>query len=116
MLVEDNATILEMTTLMLKELGYLVLSAGSPHEALRIAAEYAGTIDLLLTDVIMPEMNGRELCQQLLVLYPKLKKVYMSGYTADVIAHHGMLDTGINFLQKPFLLGELAVKVREALA
>jgi len=116
LLVEDDPTILEMGTIMLKELGYQVLSAGDPREALHLAQEYSGTIDLLVTDVIMPGMNGRELCHRLLVLYPKLNCLYMSGYTANVIAHHGVLDAGVHFLQKPFTLRELAVRVRGAVA
>ena len=70
---------------------------------------------MLITDVIMPEMNGRDLAQQLLTLRPKLKRLYMSGYTSDVIAHHGVLDEGIHFLQKPFTVEALAGKVREVL-
>jgi two-component system, cell cycle sensor histidine kinase and response regulator CckA len=116
LLVEDDPTILDMGALMLTELGYQVLSAGGPEEALRLAQEYTEAIDLLVTDVVMPEMNGRELCQRLLVLRPELKQLYMSGYTANVIAHHGVLDAGVHFLQKPFALRELGARVREALA
>lgn len=116
LLVEDDPTILEMGALMLTELGYQVLSAGGPGEALHLAQEYSEAIDLLITDVVMPEMNGRELCHRLLVLHPELKQLYMSGYTANVIAHHGVLDAGGHFLQKPFALRDLAARVREALA
>ncbi|MBU4262777.1 MAG: response regulator, partial [Proteobacteria bacterium] len=75
----------------------------------------AGEINLLLTDVVMPEMNGRDLAQELISLYPGIKSLYMSGYTGNVIAHHGILGDGINFMQKPFLKKTLAAKVREAL-
>jgi CheY-like chemotaxis protein len=115
LLVEDEATILEMTTMMLKMHGYTVLAADTPCKAIRLAEEYAGEIDLLLTDVVMPEMNGRDLAKTLLFLYPDLKRLFMSGYTANVIAHHGVLDEGVQFIQKPFSLNGLASKVRETL-
>ncbi len=68
-----------------------------------------------MTDVIMPEMNGRELAKQVLSLYPDLKRLFMSGYTANVIAHRGVLEEGVHFLQKPFSMNDLAVRVRAAL-
>ena len=68
-----------------------------------------------MTDVVMPEMNGRDLAKNLLSFYPHLKRLFMSGYTADVIAHHGVLDEGVNFIQKPFSMKGLAAKVREAM-
>ncbi|MBV5326801.1 MAG: response regulator, partial [Chlorobium sp.] len=86
-----------------------------PTEALRQAEKHAENIDLLITDVIMPEMNGKALSHRLLELVPGIKVMYMSGYTANVIAHHGILDEGINFLQKPFSRRELAAKIREIL-
>jgi two-component system cell cycle sensor histidine kinase/response regulator CckA len=100
---------------MLTSLGYTALSASTPGEALRLAAQHAGEIDLLMTDVVMPEMNGRELAERLRALRPTLPCLFMSGYTADVIAHHGVLEAGVHFLQKPYPLGELARKVRKAL-
>ena len=115
LLVEDEPMILELSMVMLKTLGYTVLSAATPGEAIRLAQEHSGRIDLLLTDVVMPEMNGRDLARNLLSLYPDLKRLFMSGYTANVIAHHGVLDAGVHFLQKPFSIGELAAKIREAL-
>jgi len=115
LLVEDEPAILEMIMLMLDSLGYCVLSADTPGKAIRLAKEHAGEIHLLMTDVVMPEMNGRDLTQNLLPLYPNIKRLFMSGYTADVIAHHGVLDTGVCFLQKPFTINQMAVKVREAL-
>ena len=115
LLVEDEPAILEMTTTMLEMKGYKVLAAGTPGEAIRLAREHAGEIHLLMTDVVMPEMNGRDLAKNLLSLYPQLKRLFMSGYTANVIAHHGVLDEGVYFIQKPFSISELTAKVREAL-
>jgi PAS domain S-box-containing protein len=116
LVVEDEAAILEMATDMLQLLGYTVLAAETPGEALRKCTLYSGKIDLLMTDVIMPEMNGRELAQRLLVNQPWIKCLFMSGYTADIIAHQGVLEEGIHFIQKPFTHTTLATKVREALA
>jgi len=115
LMVEDNAAILKIGTMMLERQGYTVLTAGSPGEALRFVGEYDGRIDLLLTDVVMPEMNGRDLAEKLKSLHPHMKKLFMSGYTADVIGHHGVLEKGLHFLQKPFSTRELAAKVRETL-
>ena len=92
-----------------------VLTANSPGKAVSTARQYGGEIDLLLTDVIMPEMNGRDLAGKLLSLYPGIKNLFMSGYTADIISHHGVLEKGIFFLQKPFSLEGLTARVREVL-
>ena len=115
LLVEDELTIVEMATIMLERLGYTVLAAQRPGEAIRMARENAGEIHLLMTDAVMPEMNGRDLSRNLLSLYPDIKRLFMSGYTANVIAHHGILDEGVNFIQKPFSMEILGVKVRDAL-
>jgi CheY-like chemotaxis protein len=115
LLVEDEPSILEMTTTMLEMQGYTVLAACAPGKAIELASIHAGEIHLLMTDVVMPEMNGRELSERLLTRYPNLACLFMSGYTADVIAHHGVLDEGVNFIQKPFGIHDLATKVREAL-
>jgi len=115
LLVEDEPMILEMTTVMLELQGYTVLPANSAGEAISLAQEYADEIHLLLTDVVMPEMNGRDLARNLLPLYPHLKRLFMSGYTANVIAHHGVLDEGVHFLQKPFTMQDLAAKIRAVL-
>jgi len=115
LLVEDEPMILEIALTMLETLGYTVLPTATPGEALRVAREHAGEIHLLMTDVVMPEMNGRMLARKLLSLYPGLKCLFMSGYTANVIAHHGVLDEGVHFIQKPFTLNILAAKLREAL-
>lgn len=116
LLVEDEASLLAMTSKALERQGYTVLSASCPAVAIRLAQEHGGKIDLLMTDVIMPEMNGLELAKNILPLFPKLKRLFMSGYTADVIANHGVLDEGVNFIQKPFSMHDLAIKVREVLA
>jgi PAS domain S-box-containing protein len=115
LLVEDSPTILELAMELLTRQGYTVLAASTPGEAIRLAREHAGKIDLLMTDVVMPEMNGRDLANKLLSLYPHLNRLFMSGYTADVIASHGVLDEGVNFIQKPFSMQSLAAKVREVL-
>lgn len=115
LLVEDELMILEMTQVMLERQGYTVLPAVSPGEAIRLAREHAGEIHLLMTDVVMPEMNGRDLARNLLSLYPDIKCLFMSGYTANVIAHHGVLDEGVYFIQKPFTMQDLATKIRNVL-
>ncbi len=115
LLVEDEPMILDLARVMLAQLGYRVLAAPTPREAIRLAREHAGELHLVVTDVVMPEMNGRDLAEGLLVLYPGLKALFMSGYTADVIAHHGVLDKGMHFIQKPFTQAELALRVRQAL-
>jgi PAS domain S-box-containing protein len=115
LLVEDEPSILRVSQRLLENLGYRVLSAGTPGEAIQLAREHGGAIHLLMTDVVMPEMNGRDLAKNLQNYSPNLKRLYMSGYTADVIAHHGVLDPGVHFIQKPFSTHALAEKVREAL-
>jgi DNA-binding NtrC family response regulator len=100
---------------MLRELGYNVLATPRISEALELAAQHAGKIQLLITDVVMPEMNGSDLAARILPLSPGLKHLFMSGYTADVIAQQGIIDRGLNFLQKPFTIVQLATKVRETL-
>ncbi|MFA6011254.1 MAG: response regulator [Desulfobacteraceae bacterium] len=115
LLVEDEPSILQMTVIMLKRLGYTVLSSTRPKEATRLAGEYSGNIHLLITDVIMPGINGEKLAKSLMARYPNLKCLFMSGYTADVIAHHGVLEEGVNFIQKPFSMVDLAAKVRRTL-
>jgi DNA-binding NtrC family response regulator len=115
LIVEDEESILKMTQMMLERMGYKVLVAGTPGEAIALAREHAGEIHLLMTHVVVPEMNGRDLAGNLLSLYPNLKRLFMSGYTANVIAHHGVLDEGVQFIQKPFAKQDLAIKVREVL-
>jgi CheY-like chemotaxis protein len=115
LLVEDEPTILNMAATILEVLGYTVLAANSTSEAIRLFKEHAGTIQMLMTDVVMPDMNGRDLAKELLLLNPQFSCLFMSGYTANVIAHHGVLDEGVNLIQKPFSLRDLAIKVREVL-
>jgi CheY-like chemotaxis protein len=115
LLVEDEPSFLKLATTVLERQGYTVLAANTPDEAMRLASEHRGGICLLMTDVVMPEMNGRDLAKRLLSLSPRLKCLYMSGYTADIIAHQGVVDEGVHFIQKPFSLRDLAAKVREAL-
>ncbi len=115
LLVEDDLPILKLAQKILDGLGYTVLVANTPGEAMGLAEEHAGKIHLLVTDVIMPELNGHDLAQRLKSLYPGLKCLFMSGYTADAIAHHNILDEGVNFVQKPFSRKDLAKAVRKAI-
>ncbi|MFW5989373.1 MAG: transporter substrate-binding domain-containing protein [Desulfosudaceae bacterium] len=118
LIVEDEDSILRLARRVLEKTGYTVLEASGPNRALELAAEHSGEsarIDLLITDVVMPEMNGRELAEKMQDLYPGLEVLYMSGYTADVIARRGVLGSGVNFIQKPFTNQNLAVKVRQVL-
>ncbi len=111
LVVEDEPALLMMTQMMLRKLGYQVLAAGTPGEALELVRRYKSRIHLVITDVIMPELNGRALAEQLQSLLPGIKILFMSGYTADVIAHRGVLEAGVHFLQKPFSIKDLATKV-----
>jgi PAS domain S-box-containing protein len=115
LLVEDEPGILETTALMLEGQGYSVLRAGSAAEGVRLFREQTCTVHMLITDVVMPEMNGRDLAGELLSAHPQLNCLFMSGYTSDVIAQHGVLEEGVHFIQKPFSLPDLAAKVREVL-
>jgi len=115
LLVEDEPMLLEIGKSMLERLGYRVLAAGMPGEAVQAAEAHPDDIHLLMTDVVMPGMNGRELSERLLSLYPNLRCLFMSGYTSEVIAHHGVLDAGVPFIQKPFTLRTLSTKLREML-
>ena len=115
LLVEDEPAILEMARMMLERKGYLVFAAGSPAEAISIAGAYVGKIDLLMTDVVMPEMNGRDLAKKITALFPKIKLLFMSGYSANVITQQGVLNDGVAFIEKPFSMNELAEKIRRVL-
>ncbi len=115
LLVEDEPAILKMITIMLERQGYTVLVARTSSEAISLAGENAGRIDLLLTDLVMPETNGHDLARNLTTIDPGLKCLYMSGYTADILAHHGVLGEGEQFIQKPFSLKDLTAKLREVL-
>ncbi len=115
LVVEDDEAILNLSKLILENLGYTVLAAQTQVHAINLVREHPGELHLLITDVVMPEMNGRALAEQLGAIRPNLKCLYMSGYTADVIAHRGIVDEGVNFIQKPFGSDELAAKVRQVL-
>ena len=115
LLAEDEPANLEMYGKMLARLGYTVLPASAPEECLRLAREHKGRIDLLLTDVVMPGMNGPDLAQCLLADAPGLKCLFMSGYTDKAFSHPGVIEPGMQFIQKPFSLEELADKIRSVL-
>ena len=115
LVVEDEISVMKLTKNILEGLGYSVLVAATPGKAMELTEKQAGEIHLLITDVVMPEMNGRDLSKRLLSFYPDLKCLFMSGYTANVIAHQGVLDEGVHFIQKPFSRRDLAVRVREML-
>ena len=115
LLVEDDKRILRIAKEMLLSLGYDVLEADCPEKALALAREHGEEIDLLVTDIVMPKMNGRELFVWLQPLCPKLRCLFISGYTADTISSESLIEPGVHFLQKPFSLNDFAGKVREAL-
>ncbi|MBI5896560.1 MAG: PAS domain S-box protein, partial [Desulfobacterales bacterium] len=115
LVVEDEVAILGLTKKILQRCGYNVLAAATPTEAIALAKGQAGSISLLITDVIMPEMNGRDLVEKLKKISPGLNYLFMSGYPADVIAPSGVLEAGVQFIQKPFSAKNLAVKIREIL-
>jgi len=115
LLVEDEPQLLELAREALAALGYTVLSAASPGDALRLCEGHPGRIDLLVTDVVMPGMNGRQLRERIQRLRPGLRVLFMSGYAADAIAHRGVLEGGVRFIEKPFSLDALGARVREAL-
>lgn len=115
LLVEDNEEVRELALAILERSGYKLLVAESGPEALLMLENHKGPLHLILTDVVMPEMNGRRLFEQVVKFYPDIKVLYMSGYTQDVIAHRGVIDADVNFIQKPFPIKLLATKVREVL-
>ncbi|MEI6305935.1 MAG: ATP-binding protein, partial [Deltaproteobacteria bacterium] len=115
LVVEDDLHILNLTTLLLSEQGYTVLEANSPAEAIRLAQERCSEINLFITDLIMPEMNGKDLAKILHSINPQFKCIFMSGYSADVITNIGILEGNKNFIKKPFSLKDLSTKVREVL-
>ena len=115
LLVEDDEDVRDLALAILKRNGYTVLVAESGPEALFMLKNHKGPLHLILTDVVMPEMNGRQLFDQASVIYPDVKALYMSGYTRDVIAHRGVINAGVNFIQKPFSVKLLATSIREVL-
>ena len=114
-LVEDDEMVRKMTKNSLQMLGYTVLSVAGPKEAIAVFADKQSAVDLLITDVVMPKMNGKELYKRLKSIKPDLKVLYMSGYTANVIVHHGVLQKGVQFISKPFNVVQLSKKVQEAM-
>ena len=114
LVVEDRDEVRTLTRVMLEELGYRTLAAASGAEALEIAGRHADPIPLLLTDVVMPGMNGRELADRLRQIYPSMKTIFMSGYTDRILANAGALDPSTAYLQKPFTLTNLAKILRRA--
>ncbi len=115
LLVEDEATILDLGRAMLEALHYRVITAASPDEALDLVASGETPIDLLISDIIMPRMNGRELAEKIHEIHPQIRCLFISGYTADIIGRHGIIEEHVNFLQKPFTLQALATSVAAAL-
>ena len=113
LLVEDEAVMLSLARTMLERLGCHVLAAATPAEALRLAARHAGAIDVLMTDVIMPEMNGKRLAESILQSCPGIRHLFMSGYDEDVITRNGLLVDGMHFLRKPFNRMTLSAKLQE---
>ena len=115
LLVEDEDIVRRMCARALDELGYKVLQASNGEEAIALSKGYGGRIDLLMTDVVMPGMNGGELAKRLILHRPGMKVLFTSGYTEDVIVHHGVLDDEVSFLGKPYSPSALAKKIREVL-
>ncbi|HEV8394743.1 MAG TPA: PAS domain S-box protein [Vicinamibacterales bacterium] len=115
LLVEDESAVLRLSKIVLERFGYKVLTAATPSEAIQLFTTHEGRVHLLVTDVVMPEMNGRELAARLRESRPELKTLFVSGYSASALAPRGVLEEGVHFLQKPFSLEDLAASVREAL-
>jgi CheY-like chemotaxis protein len=115
LLVEDEVAVRMVTVLALQSLGYTVLEAQGGEAAIQMMTEHPGEVDLLLSDVVMPEMSGRTLAETLAAQHPELKVLFVSGYTDDAIVRHGVLQAEVAFLQKPFTMGALARKLREVL-
>jgi CheY-like chemotaxis protein len=112
LVVEDEKPVRDLTMRMLRQLGYSVLSAASGAEAMEISKSFSGRISLLLTDVVMPQMSGRQVADALLATRPDLKVLYLSGYTEDTVIHHGV-QSGVEFLPKPFSREALSKKLGE---
>ncbi|MFO7985523.1 MAG: ATP-binding protein, partial [Desulfatiglandaceae bacterium] len=115
LLVEDEASVLDVGKEILERLGYTVWIASGPAEAMEIIRQHSEELHLLVTDVVMPEMDGKELARQISKRRPHIRTLFMSGYPADAVAHHGILEKNVNFIQKPFSVSGLAYKIREVL-
>ena len=116
LLVEDEPTLLNCLKAMLEREGHSVIAANSPGNAIELAKEHGDRIHLIIADVVMPEMNGRELVNQITSRYPNLKHLFMTAYSGSVIAHHGVLDEEIHLIRKPFSREDLLAKMAEVLA
>jgi CheY-like chemotaxis protein len=108
--------VLKMVTDMLQALDYTVIATDSPPEAISICEKGLQPIDLVITDVVMPVMSGGEMSKKLKICRPDLKLLFMSGHNADIIVHHGVLEEGVQFIQKPFSMSDLARKVKELIS
>ena len=115
LVVEDEDIVRDLACELLEMLGYTPLSAADPEEALALCSCHKGPIHLVLTDVILPRMDGRSLYERIALARPEAKVLYVSGYTENFIVHHGVLDRNVHFMQKPFTMESLAVKVRKVL-
>jgi len=115
LVVEDDGALRELIPTMIEQLGYRVVTASTPSEALKLCAQEDAGFDLLLTDVVMPGMSGRQLGDRVLELKPDLRVLFMSGYTSDMVTSRGVLEAGIHFIQKPFSMDELARKIQDVL-
>ncbi len=116
LVTEDDDAVREIAVSILRSAGYKVLEAANGDEALEVYKRYGGPVDLLITDVVMPGMSGRKLAERLGAMCPGIKVLYMSGYTDNIIAHHGVLDEGMKFIQKPFSRSDLLKRVRRVLS
>jgi PAS domain S-box-containing protein len=116
LVVEDESTVRQLVCETLAAHGYRVLEAKSPAEGIELAAGYKDTLHLVLTDVVMPQMNGRQLYEEVAAIHPEIRVLYMSGYADNVIVHHGILEENVKLLQKPFTVHGLTQKVRAALS
>ena len=115
MVVEDNEMVRSLAEAMLQDLGYRVIVAETPDRCLELLNTSKAAIDLLVTDVVMPGMNGKDLIERLRLSEPELKVLFMSGYSRNIITHNGVFNEGVNFIQKPFTMSSLSEKVRQAL-
>ncbi len=116
LLVEDNDMVRELTKNLLHIMGHQVVEAETPDKAIKLSKQLTTKIDLLLTDLVMPGMSGIQLHDHIKKIFPDIKVLYMSGYTANVIARHGIIERGVNFIHKPFCLKDLATKIRQTMA
>ncbi len=114
-MVEDDEAVRSLTRQILEQFGYAVLGASGASDAIRLVEGHAGHIDLVVADVVMPEMGGRQLVERLTLARPAMKVLYLSGYSDDAVVRHGVLESEMAFLQKPFTMEALALKVRHTL-